>query len=350
MYILSIPAFVWVKVEKDDNTPYPRAGHTCHMRDGQMVLVGGYVGEDIPCDDPGIYVFDASELTWQDSFTAGDHEPDHHPDNSVLAGSYGYTVPKVIQDEIGGDEDGGATATTPAAGEPSDGPFATGKPPVFTITQSGATTTVVPTDSPNEGDSGTGGDGGEGEPAPGLIAAGVIAGVAGALALYLGFCAWLYRRQVSAYRRHLAVANRYSNTPGGSASMLQRNQSQHRPPPPMSSLVTRPLTLFRGQDIRTAGATRLSDDDESFAWVGSDRPASHGLSEPKWTSDDPSPSGGIGGSGTSGNASKVSGETNNRRNSGSGESTDGLLEGQEPSFFNVVMGPRRALRVVNGMD
>ena len=27
----------------------------------------------------------------------------------------------------------------------------------------------------------------------------------------------------------------------------------------------------------------------------------------------------------------------------------GLLDGQEPSFFSVVMGPRRALRVVNGL-
>jgi hypothetical protein len=318
------------------------------MRDGQIILVGGYVGEDIACDDPGIYVFDASDLTWKDSFSAGDHEPDHHPDNSVLAGSYGYSVPKVIQEEIGGDGDGGATATIPAAGEPSDGPFATGKPPVFTITESGATETVAPTGSPNTGNGDTDDSGSDGS-APGLIAAGVIAGVAGALALYLGFCAWVYRRQVSAYRRHLAVANRYSNTPGGSASMLQRNHSQLRPPP-MSSLVARPFALFRTQESPNIGAAHHSDDDESFAWVGSERPASHGLSEPKWTSDDPSPSGGIGGSGTSGDASKISGETNNRRHSGSGESTEGLLDGQEPSFFNVVMGPRRALRVVNGMD
>lgn len=62
MYILSIPAFVWVKVKSDDNTPSPRAGHTCTMRDGQIVLVGGFVGKDIDCDSPGIYVFDASEL------------------------------------------------------------------------------------------------------------------------------------------------------------------------------------------------------------------------------------------------------------------------------------------------
>lgn len=311
------------------------------MRDGQIVLVGGYVGEDIACDSPGIYVFDASGLEWKKEFSAGDHDADLHSDNSVLAGSYGYTVPQVIIDEIGGDEEGGATATMPAAGEPSDGPFATGKPPVFTITQSGAVTTITPTGQPDASD-GDGGDDG-GQPVAGLIAAGVIAGVAGTLALYLGFCAWLYRRQVSAYRQHLAVANRYSNTPGGSASMLQ---SSHMPP--MSSLAAPGrLSLFGSHGKQRASHSRSDEDTESFGWVGSDREPGF-LSEPKWTSDDPSPSGGIGGSGTSGSGSQdMSAE---RRHSTSGESTEGLLEGHEPSFFSVVMAPRRALRVVNGID
>lgn len=41
------------------------------------------------------------------------------------------------------------------------------------------------------------------------------------------------------------------------------------------------------------------------------------------------------------------------RRSDSGESSSSaerLLDGQEPSFFNVVMKPRRALRVVNGLE
>lgn len=346
MYILSIPAFVWVKVKSDDSTPSPRAGHTCTMRDGQIVLVGGYVGKDIDCDSPGIYVFDASELKWRDEFKAGDHSPDLHSDNTVLAGSYGYTVPDLVVDEIGGDADGGASATTPAAGEASDGPFATGKPPVFTITQSGGVTTVTPTAESNSSDGG--GDGGT--PAPGLIAAGVIAGVTGALALYLGFCAWLYRRQVRAYRQHLAVTNRYSNTPGGSAAMLQQQhlQNHEQGVPAISSLAAARVAIFGGSHKQRVSGSRHSDEDnESFAWVGSDRETAWHL-EPKWTSD--GPSSGVRGSGTSGSASNNTSGDGRRNSSGSGESTDGLLEGMEPSFFSVVMGPRRALRVVNGID
>lgn len=251
-------------------------------------------------------------------------------------------MPDLVVDEIGGDKEGGATATTPAAGEASDGPFATGKPPVFTITESGGMTTATADSEVGDGDNGSGG-----APVPGLIVAGVIAGVAGALALYLGFCAWLYRRQVKAYRQHLAVSNRYSNTPGGSASMLRqqsfRNNTQDAPA--LSSLAAVRLPFFGRSGKKRADNPHHSDDDnESFAWVGSDREPAW-LSEPKWTSDEPSSAARA--SGTSG---YVSNNTSSRRHSDSGESTEGLLDGQEPSFFSVVMGPRRALRVVNGID
>ncbi|KAF7560354.1 hypothetical protein G7046_g3794 [Stylonectria norvegica] len=141
MYILTIPSFTWIKVDQDkQKVPPARAGHTCSMYDGQMIVVGGYVGDSVPCD-PGFYVFDATSLTWKDKFEAGDHDADFHADNAVLAGSYGYSVPKAVQDVVGGSQDGGATATTPAAGPATGGPFATGKAPIFTITQ-GATATA----------------------------------------------------------------------------------------------------------------------------------------------------------------------------------------------------------------
>src|SRR5690606_1668454 len=60
-----------------------------------------------------------------------------------------------------------------------------------------------------------GGGGEGGGRRAGLVAAGVIAGLAGLAAGYLGYCAWLYRRQVRAYKRHLEVANRYSYNPVG---------------------------------------------------------------------------------------------------------------------------------------
>ncbi|CAM1507116.1 Fc.00g067570.m01.CDS01 [Cosmosporella sp. VM-42] len=305
MYILTIPAFTWIKVNATDSTPSPRAGHTCSLWDGQMIVVGGYIGNNTKCD-AGFYVFDASTLSWQDSFKAGDHDPDFHPDNAVLAGSYGYSVPKEVQKVIGGNQDGSATVTTPASGA-TGGPFATGRAPVFTITQAGPTAT-----STHNSGSGSGGDdGGGNDESPRLIAAGVVAGVLGALALYLGFCAWLYRRQVRAYKRHLAIQNRYSG-----ASTLSS-----------TSLVPPSSTANRGG----------RNSHESFGWVG---PAGR---EPKWTPDQTTPSGSGSGGG------KMSQDTRPGTSS-SGGSTEGLLDGQEPSFFSVVLGPRRALRVVNANE
>lgn len=323
MYILSIPSFTWIKVDKSDGTPRGRAGHTCSLYDGQMVVVGGFIGNNSDCDSPGTYVFDASSLEWQDEFKAADHKPDFHPDNFVAAGSNGYTVPKKVQEVIGGDDKGGATVTTPAAGSATGGPFATGSAPIFTVTQSGATSTIT-----GQAEGGSDGDSDKSNSiSPGLIAAAVIAGIFGALALYLGFCAWLYRRQVRAYKQHLAVANRYSGASNASIN---------------------PAGLLFGRGRRHTRDQSQDSTDESFGWVGSDRERNC-LTEPKWLSDDPSPgSGPGGGSGYTSTARRS--EDTRPGTSGSGGSTEGLLEGQEPSFFSVVMGPRRALRVVNGAE
>jgi hypothetical protein len=367
MYILSIPAFTWVKVKSaGQNIPAPRAGHTCSMRDGQMLVVGGYVGKQIPCDSPGIYVFNATSLQWTNRFVAGDHEPNLHPENSVMAGSFGYRVPDAVQSVIGGNADGSATATTPAAGPATGGPFATGKPPVFTVTRSGQTATITQwgsvtatfTGAPDEpgqpSGSGVGSQANSEGSNPGLIAAGVIAGLFGLLAGYLGFCAWVYRRQVAAYRQHLAVANRYS---GASTGTLGSGRG------PMAALFGRGKGHHRD-------ASEASE--ESFGWVGA-------VKEPKWQSDEPTPGSNTGsGSGTgTGSGSKrrsedrrgdygfISGPVKREHGGsgrgdvdGEGDGCDGasvssaeqLLDGQEPSFFSVVMGPRRALRVVNGID
>lgn len=297
MYVLTIPSFTWIKVDKADNTPSARAGHTCTMYDGQIIVVGGYVGKDIACD-PGFYVFDATTLEWKDSFKSGGQDPDAHPDNFVLGGSYGYSVPAAVQKVIGGDQEGSATVTTPAAGPATGGPFATGKAPVFTITQAGATATATSPASPAADNSKANNDSNTK-----VIAAAVVAGVLGLLALYLGYCAYLYRRQVRAYKRHLAITNRYS---GASTSSLV--------PPP---------------NTRYSHSTTQDNSNESFGWVAR---AGAGPSEPRFTSE-----------------GKVSEDTRPGTSRSSG-STEGLLEGQEPSFFSVVLGPRRALRVVNGAE
>jgi hypothetical protein len=318
MYILTIPSFTWIKVDQDaDNIPLPRAGHTCSLQDAQMIVVGGYVGQEDRCESPGIHVFDTSSLQWKTEFEAADHPADYSTGNSVLDGSYGYRVPDVVQQEIGGDEDGGATVTAPALGEATEGPFATGRPPQFTVTQNspGATQTVAaPGGSSNDGDSDDDSAQDSNEPSPGLIAAGAIAGLAGVLALYLGFCAWLYRRQVNAYRQHIAAANRYGGPSTNSFGAFFGGR--------------------RHSSRRTQHSVAAGRDADNVHLTGDPEP--DWLTEPKWTSDS--------------HPSSSDADANRPRSSGSGESTEGLLDGQEPSFFSVVMGPRRALRVVNGVE
>ncbi|KAK1836544.1 hypothetical protein QBC39DRAFT_407323 [Podospora conica] len=395
MYILSIPAFTWIKVESPGGPmPHPRAGHTCNLRDGQIVVLGGYVNTSTtPCESPGVFVFDASTLHWTNRFVARPHPADLHPDNAVLANSFGYQVPPLVASVIGGGPDGRATATTPAAGPATGGPFATGKPPVFTITASGATATITQWGPSATGGVGPGGNnpGGSGsgsnDPPAGLIAAGVIAGFASLLALYLGYCAWLYRRQVTAYRSHLAIANRYGPStsrasglagffggarrhddadddndddsrhlvvPGAAAATQNMSEKQRRPASATSSIASawrgalEPKYMFDDEPTPPAGSFGTSSVSPR-GWGGSgaspfgSAASGSGMSRPTMEGS---------GSGTSGVPQVVVEEEDGvpkRSDSGKSAGSATLLEGQ-PSFFSVVMGPRRALRVVNGLE
>ncbi|KKY36942.1 putative kelch domain-containing protein [Diaporthe ampelina] len=354
MYILTIPSFTWIgpvsQGGSGSSIPYARAGHTCTLRDGQMIVAGGFNTTVTSCDNPGIYVFNASSFEWGTSFRALAPSSDaNSADNSVMAASYGYVVPEEVISVVGGGPSGSATITQPAASA-TGGPFATGKPPVFTITASGSTATITsPPDPSSSGDSSPANQGG-------LIAAIVVACLAGLAAGYLGYCAWLYRRQVRAYKTHLAVQNRFPARSASHGSFF-------------FGAFGRRKSDARGKDEKAwlAGHRRDPSDasssagDESFAWVGRDKlldpntnsksnsnkftPTSSGA-RPSYGDESkgggPSP-----GSGTS--PGEVSGSSRPRRDSTSGGSTSSL-EGLEPSFFSVVMGPRRALRVVNGLE
>ncbi|KAI0484960.1 hypothetical protein GGR56DRAFT_616305 [Xylariaceae sp. FL0804] len=464
VWILTIPSFTWIKVDTSGDDPPARAGHQCAPRDGQMVVVGGYISPNTSCESTGIFNFDASSLEWKSSFDAADHAADLDADNSVLAGSYGYQVPGVVQSVVGGSSDGGATATTPASGPATGGPFLTGTPPVFTVTAtvsgSGSTSTVSGIGS----GSGSSGTHKSSRSDAGTIVAGVVAGIAGLAACYLGFCAWLWRRQVRAYRRHMAVANRYSNYPdqgsgsggdGGGGGRGPSSSSNEKFPPthaPGGGLLGTTTTTITGgpgggsgsgngsgggaaagllgaavgavgaatrrassrehsrnsererlrkqnnnnnnSNMRggssggaTASAAHAADDPEQFAWVGQlgDPPprwmaANGGGSNGADSSNDPSPGSGTVGTGTSGSLRPRPSEDRNpfsyyalyddyvtngggaggggvgrsksgaTRSTASGGSAEALLDGREPNFFSVVLGPRRALRVVNGME
>lgn len=380
VWILTIPSFTWIKVNLPDDGPPARAGHACAARDGQVVVVGGYIGDDESapqCEQPGIHAFDASGLAWQSSFNAAaDRAPDADADNTVLAGSHGYRVPDIVQSVIGGSSDGGATATQPASGPATDGPFKTGVPPVFTITATGGGPTATVTnpggggnhpESPN-GDSRRGG----------TIAAGVIAALAGLVALYLGFCAWLWRRQVRAYKKHMAIANGYG----------EDDDDHHLHP---NSGMTAGLATLASEKLRkkdpnnnnnTTNTNKTKDGFEHFSWVGPQpqqlHPGSAGSSSgPGFflnsSSGEPSPgASGSGrsrlsedraqhqhhywassydgyGSGSGADLDRAKSDAT-RSSARTGGSADALLDGREPNFFSVVIGPRRALRVVNGME
>ncbi|CAP65408.1 uncharacterized protein PODANS_6_9110 [Podospora anserina S mat+] len=400
MYILSIPAFTWIKApsfSSSSTAPKARAGHTCNLRDGQIIVLGGYTGASTPCESPGIWVFNASSLTWSSRFNSLDHPPDISPENSVLGASYGYTVPDPVAEVIGGSPSGGATVSQPLVGKPTAGPFATGKPPIWTLPGStatvtawgpDATSTVPPGSDPQSPDSNNSNNDNAESRKGGLIAAGVIAALAGLAALYLGYCAWLYRRQVKAYRSHLAVANRYSgpagastgtfsglaaffgggrkgskksNNSGSNHGTVVTEKERYYPSNRMSTSTTDSLFATSSGAGGVEPRTMFDDDDGAHHDLGvpqrpgqwwRDQEGGQGSSQTAVNTTASGPSGASPGDHIQDEEVGM-GKKVERRGSTSGESassTERLLEGQEPSFFSVVMKPRRALRVVNGLE
>lgn len=340
MWILSVPSFTWIQVETDQQSvPYARAGHTCHVWDSQMIVVGGYVGQELSCDSPGVYVFNMSSLEWSDQFTALTGERALRPfDGSEqsgnplaqqanqrgfgakggLEGSYGYAVPPLVQSVIGGKETGGATLTAPVQ-TPTEGPLATGKPHTYTVTgPNGAIITQV---------SGGGGNNGGGKSGPniGAIVAGVIAGVFAIIAAYFAFCAWVYRKQVKIWKNHAAMVTERGEKAGlngaGAGMLTSSSGGKNSSDRERAAAASRARdALFPATDSSSAGGVRTSNDAGGVG-VGAAPVAVGGMA----------PGG-------------------DRRRSSGGSSVDDLLAYQEPSFWGprgVLLNPRRSLRVIN---
>ncbi|KAF2687734.1 hypothetical protein K458DRAFT_294300 [Lentithecium fluviatile CBS 122367] len=339
MWILSVPSFTWIEVDQSQQSiPYARAGHSCHVYDSQMIVLGGYVGKELSCDSPGIYVFNMSSLQWSDQFTAltGDKalQPwdgsEDNPGNPLaqqanqrgydskagLEGSYGYAVPAAVQQVIGGKETGGATLTAPVQ-IPTEGPFKTGTAQTYTVTgPNGAIITQTINSS--------GGSDGQRGPNVGAIVAGVIAGVFFVIAAYFAFCAWVYRKQVKIWKEHAGMvtaraANNEKNDPfaaqGASAIASSTKNSSER--------AQRDMIGTRSSEA--ASAIRVSDERGANSYTGVAGVAGAGGA-------------GAGGVDALGRRSSVA------------SSTDDLLEGQEPTFWGVrgvLLNPRRSLRVIN---
>lgn len=300
MWILTIPSFTWIQVDTTgQSVPPARVGHTCNIWDGQIVVIGGYNTELAGGCDTGFYVFSATNLTWQNSFNSLSGGNKNNTQNlqtsqlkdlTALSGSYEYEVPNAVQSVIGGKPYGGATITAPAQSATA-GPLATGKPVTYTVT--GANGAIV-TETGIPGSSASGGNSG---PNIGAIVAGVVAGCFAILAGYLGFCAWVYRRQLALYKNHVAMTQRAAaGNPGEKSAFLTSTEGS---------------SLARGQSStdQSSGQPRSSNNNAV-------PPLPPGLGGPP-----------VGG------------------NSTANSSTEDLIG--EPSFVGVLLNPRRSLRVVN---
>ena len=341
MWILSVPSFTWIEVDQDESKssiPYARAGHSCHVWDGQMIVVGGYIGKEVGCESPGIYAFNMSSLSWSDQFTAltgdkalkafnGNEKDEGNPlaqqanqrgfdHKAGLEGSYGYAVPAKVQSVIGGKATGGATLTAPVQ-TPTEGPFKSGTAQTYTVTGPNGAIITQTVDSGNSNSASNKAN------KIGAIVGGTLAGVFFFVAAYFAFCAWIYRKQVAIWKQHAAMVtarsnNEKANGAGGAAFLGSAIASSHK------------NSSERAQ--REGLGTRGSE-------------AASGIR----TSADRAGTSGTGYTGAAGVAGANGVDALGRRSSVA-SSTDDLLDGQEPAFWGtrgVLLNPRRSLRVIN---
>ncbi|KAI6803544.1 kelch repeat protein [Hortaea werneckii] len=396
MWILTLPSFTWIEVDMSgQSVPYGRSGHSCNIWDGQMVMVGGYVGDQLSCESPGIYVFDLSNCQWVQEFTAlspgrdgsssasagsgttGDEDEDttntdstfkstgsNNPLNQQpaqlanstnpggLEGSYGYKVPQIVIDKIGGNENGGATVTSPVV-TATDGPLVTGSATTYTLTNE-PTSTSQPSSSNNNDNSSDDGSENNDDPNPNnnknsstdspgntpnipAIVVGTICGLLFLLALYLAFCAYIYRAQLGLYRRHVEMMNRRQQRMGS-----EEDEDEKQAPVagfPGAGLLTASTDGKSGSSSGKNSSERSSKNGRRVGGGGGVGGYQNGNLPLSMVSTNPNTvmsatGGGAGGGGGGGGGSERS-------------STEDLLAGQEPTFVGVLLNPRRSLKVVN---
>lgn len=269
-----------------------------------MIVVGGYVGQELTCESPGVYVFDLSELKWRTQFEAisgndktnqlnqqlSQQKSTEDTNQIGLSGSYGYRVPAVVREVIGGNEIGGATVTAPVQ-KATDGPLATGKPPTFTVTASGAIVTRTAVPRPGEANEKRG-------PNIAAIIASVFAALFFLFGSYTAFCAWVYRRQLALYKNHVAMSQQAAAAGVGGEK-----------------------TGYLPRSSAGSSDNRKASTDGTSARAGSYR------------------GGGYASLGTPPRGVEGASSANS--------STEDLMAGQEPSFLGVLLSPRRSLRVIN---
>ncbi|KAK6507106.1 hypothetical protein TWF481_005555 [Arthrobotrys musiformis] len=115
VYVLSIPAFQWIKV-LDGSPLTARKGHKCvKPLPDQMFIVGGAPSSPSRCIDI-IRVLNLNKLEFVDAYNPSVYEE--------------YKVPQAIRDVVGGDENGSATKTVSRWAAPTlEAIFITESPP-----------------------------------------------------------------------------------------------------------------------------------------------------------------------------------------------------------------------------
>jgi hypothetical protein len=232
-----------------------------------------------------------------------------------LEGSYGYTVPQAVIDVVGGDANGKATLTAPV-NTATAGPLATGKPITYTNADGSTTTSVSGPGSP--GSPGSRRDG----PNVAAIAAGVVAGVLFVVACYLAFCAFIYRKQLQLYKRHVE---------------LSQAQARGEKTPAVAG-------LYPTNTNATSG--KYTPSDASYAAGSSGRRGTTAFSEGGITAQGSNRHSSVPSGGASSDGTFTEGYNVVRRNSDISLDED-LLAGHEPTFVGVMLNPRQSLRVIN---
>ncbi|KAJ4303844.1 hypothetical protein N0V90_002745 [Kalmusia sp. IMI 367209] len=111
IWILTVPSFHWIRADVDSP---PRKSHGCTAVGQRYMLTYGGVpsgygeeGDKDDCDQQnyGLRLFDMSKLAWTSEY-----------DGPPANGNNSYTVPKVVYNAIGGNEQGKATRSTPSGG------------------------------------------------------------------------------------------------------------------------------------------------------------------------------------------------------------------------------------------
>lgn len=121
LYILTLPSYTWTYVGSNlTSQPVARAGHTCELLGDQMISIGGYIAEDIICEQPAIWVLNTTSLEWITEFSPGRN----------------FTTPELLRSITGGTGTSNSTGGNGWAGPNNNYNPAT-------ATRSGPTTTVT---------------------------------------------------------------------------------------------------------------------------------------------------------------------------------------------------------------